>query len=133
MFEIQENEHLTEELTEIQKMREKLKLQEQEEIKKVKTKYKKQGDKHRKQEKDIKAKIRAARNNKIYAKGSIFERLGLLEVDYYVLLGCLAHAKTKLLHPGSQNYIEWELLGRQTYSDAKNEKEKIKQTEGSHE
>ena len=43
------------------------------------------------------------------------KKLGLLEVDIAVLLGCLAQAKPNLLNPNCDNYIEWELIGRELY------------------
>ena len=60
-------------------------------------------------------KIRKAREHAIMQKGSTLDKLGLLEVDIAVLLGRLAQAKPNLLNPNCDNYIEWELIGRELY------------------
>lgn len=63
------------------------------------------------EEKAIQEKLMKARNSAIFRVGSIFEKLNLLEVDYIVLLGCIAEQQERLLKPGSEEYTRWERLG----------------------
>lgn len=76
-------------------------------------------DKQRAEKAAINKRLRSLRNSAIYKLGSAFDKLGLLGVEYYAVLGCLAQARPELLNPESMVYKEFVATGEQIYKDGK--------------
>lgn len=94
------------------KLRYKDLIEKREKIKEENARKKKEFEsKLKEEERAIQEKLTKVRNSEIFRLGSIFEKLNLLEVDYIVLLGCIAEQKERLLKPGSEEYTRWERRG----------------------
>lgn len=94
------------------KLRYKDLIEKREKIKEENARKKKEFEsKLKEEERAIQEKLTKVRNSEIFRLGSIFEKLNLLEVDYTVLLGCIAEQQEKLLKPSSEEYTRWERRG----------------------
>lgn len=97
---------------EVEKIKQELRDKHDIELRKLK-------DKQRAEKAEANKKIRQLRNASIFRLGSAFEKLDLLEVEYYAVLGCLAQNKSDLLNSDSILYKEWIITGEQVYKSGK--------------
>lgn len=107
---------------EIQREIDRIKEEEAIEIKKIKERSAKRLKKER-------TRLRKARDSSLFVKGAAFEKLGLLEVEYYVVLGLLEEHKEDLVSPASVMYKEWFALGKHIYGEMKKNKKAVDENE----